>query len=479
MKILEYLIRFKNDTKAGADAAAKTAFDLSKKVKAGMEADAKTVSGQLKGFFSELKDESGKALAKIPGGSILADLMKGTALGITSGAIAAGTAINRLITSIGDRYRELGDRMEQDGIRMAAKQAQIISKFRASTSSQSEIGIQNDLIGEISQAQAQLAELRSDRAKRGLGGKMLQDVGMTGDTELDEIRGVKNKITLYQRQLDLSRERESRFAVYEAGAQEYAASKRLADERASIIAGMTTDPLEGMYNRGDRRGLESAEAGAVKKIQSILSSQEPITEESNSELERLGKSADRAGELLDKMAKESNESAAKFWADQDAQAAKLSDFQARLKEERIGQLTPEKQLAARRAEYRAVVTEGRNTADPEKKLELANRAMELRAIMRPLIDSLAGAASEGGDDEGGGRSSGATRRTRRGPLGLGRLSGNRAGYRFGRILSSQFDGQTVGGNSAPPAKRPMEDIGEEQLRVLKRIEEKTGFGKGG
>lgn len=206
------------------------------------------------------------------------------------------------------------------------------------------------------------------------------------------------------------------------------------------------------------------------------------TKEDNERLAKLSAAFESARDAIKRFDEEAQASADSIDESRNKNWKDVMELRGKLREERIGDLSPEKQLQARRMEYRAVVTEGRTLAgnDP-RKVDLANRAMELRAIMRPLIESIASASSDSGDEDvgGSGGASVATRRTRRGPIGLGRLSGNRAGYRFGRILGSQFDGATIGGGATPPAKRPIEDIGEEQLRVLKNIEAKTGFGKGG
>lgn len=472
-KILEYIIRFRNESKQGADGAKKEIAEVGQKAE-GLIGQTKSAS---KAFGETLRAEVSKFLAVIPGGGIIARLIGNAPSMAITGISVALLGVRKVVNAAADEFARFAEATDKASISFArfSEKARETIKFAVST---------DQVDAAISSLREKLAELREEETK------IIARANSKNPADIFDMFSARKEADrigqdIFRTSGDIDAAEEAKVRARAADA----ASARVAETSAAFKTRM-----EFVENQRMKETLASGDYNRIAKLRDEsgaamveILSRGPgygkggdATKEENEKLVKLSaafESARSATERLEQGFKDAQDSMAeginRNWSN-------VMDLRGRLREERIAQLTPEKQLEARRTEYRAVVKEGRtlDMMDP-RKVDLANRAMELRGIMRPLIDSLAGASSDGGDDESAGGSSGANRRTRRGPIGLGRLSGNRAGYRFGRILSSQFDGQTVGGSAAPPAKRPIEDIGEEQLRVLKRIEEKTGFGKGG
>lgn len=504
MKILEYIIRFKNEAKAGADAAAKVAQDLGKKTADVLRGSSMAVGGEIKGFFARLRGEVGAMLGNVPGLGKMKDAFTGSAAALAGGAIAMGSGIKSLLDSISAQYRQLSDEIEQTSIKMAAKQAQIINKQRGATTAQSQVGLQNDLIGEIAQLKQQIAAGRSGIDARGAVEYATGFYSGTNAMEEAKIAAMEQEVFALERQLALSKKKEGRLAAEEADANVKAAPAALS---GVLAAAASKAAFEAMSDADKRKELQGRVEQSKSELRQITDQANqgrlPWTEELAKRVDVLLAAFDEASRGLadiDKRTKDETDKAAKAKSDAEMKSAEqFKDLRSKLREERIGQLSPEKQLAARQAEYRAVATEGRNTSDPEKKIELANRAMELRAIMRPMIEAAneqkqaaqaarearrekyaAGVGIEGGDDDDEPMRSGRRQRV----VGLGRLGGNRMPSRFrsrfGRFESSasQFLGSEPVGGSAP-GKRSVEDLQEEANKLLREIRDRTGFGKGG
>lgn len=516
-KVVEYFLRVVNGTKPGMDAASRDVLQGTRDLAAHMQRvsaqTGQSLKAQWRDFSTSLKSDMAQLASQMPGGRVIADMFSGSALGKVTGAGAIGKTIQNLLLEASSSYKQMSVEIAQTQERMLQKAEQFALKFKKAH----EMGTPEAFREIVMSTVEQSGQLRQQLVTAEQGKRDVMDRSFLGMPDIfginqkaenllsvtqmrdDQIASLKQDIFHLANVRKYAEEKAERIENQQRSNEEWKAAedKRVAIEadRSKIIAGMSEDPTVGMYRRGDKAGLQAIIDDSSLKVQNLLGAKP--SEEGNAELIRLAEAAAKATEMLDRLSEEERESAKQFWEKEDKQYEAEQSFKQRLAAERFARLSPEQQLAEKRKEYQAVVADGSNQADREKRLASAIKAADLRDSIRDLAKAVEGRRSDAQkaaaekaakaaeqnrpeDDDDGFGDDGSGRRLRR--VGLGRLRGNRIPGRFSlgrdvglRARRSHFLGDEAGGVGAPPAEDPALKEARETNVLLREISRKTGF----
>jgi hypothetical protein len=513
--LVEYFLRIRNDTRGGLDAAGRDIANktdwIARAVVQHAEAANKTLLGRLrtqwKDFSTSLKSDLRELASSVPGGRVISDMFGGSALGKVTAATTVGKGIQDGMIEAAEAYKNMAREMAMTQQEMITAAEQFAVKWKKAH----ELGtpeafqeVVNTAIEKKGMIQRRIVDMEyerdsiADRRFLGMPDVLGINKGFEWWTDVEEMRQLQ--IASAQQDVfsyDQKGKKAARMADQIRSQQEFDAAEKakklVSDNRQEIIDSMSGGErgrLESMYNRGDKAGLKAEEEKAALRVQNLINGKP--SEEANLELKKLAESAAIAAELLGKLAEEDKKAADEFWAKADKQHAGETALKERLKQERFSQLTPEQQLSSKIAEYRAVVADGRNQSDPEKKLAAGTKAADLRDAIRGLRDVVeqraqaanaktAKPATVADDDEDDGFGDDGTGRRLR-MVGLGRLRGNRIPGQFGlgrqvglRARASHFLGPEDRAAERPQEENPIVKEQRETNRLLNEVIKRTGF----
>ena len=513
--LVEYFLRIRNDTRGGLDAAGKDITNktdwITRAVMQHAESANKTLLGRLrnqwKDFSTSIRADLKELASSVPGGRQISGMFEGSALGKVTGAAFIGKGLQEGMLEAAESYKNMAREMALTQQEMITSAEQFAAKWRKAH----ELGtpeafqeIVNAATEKKGMIQKSIVDMEFERDAIGnrkfLGMPDILGINKAFEwwTGVEEMRQVQ--ISSAQQDAfsyDQKAKKAARMAEQMRAQQEFEASEKakklVEDNRKEILDSMSGGErgrLTSMFNRGDKAGLQYEEEKAARRTKELINGKP--SEEANTELKKLAESAAIAAELLGKLAEEDKKAADEFWAKADKQHAGETALRERLKQERFSQLPPEQQLSSKIAEYRAVVADGMNQADPEKRLAAGNKAADLRDAIRGLravVEQSANAANakvakpatvadveedDGFGDDGTGR--------RQRMVGLGRLRGNRIPGQFGlgrqvglRASASHFLGPEDRASERPPEENPMVKEQRETNRLLNEVIKRTGF----
>lgn len=258
-------IRVRDGFTAGFKAAAGATANFGKSVGDVARGASTAVGGELSRIWGALSNELSSLLGNIPGVSKLGGAIKGSITAAIGGAVAAGMGIKNLIDGISDEYRRLAKEMEQTGIEIAAKQAQILSKIKSSKTSEADNAISRDITGEIAQLEKKIAGLRSDIDGRNATDFAKSWWGGTQGMEEGYIQKLTNDVEALKQQKKFTDTRAGLRSSgdYSAEAQKVAENlTRNQEQAANAMADAARDIA--MANNADEGGALQAESDRLK-----------------------------------------------------------------------------------------------------------------------------------------------------------------------------------------------------------------------
>lgn len=253
------------------------------------------IGGELSRIWSAISSEMGRVLGDIPGVRKLGGALKGSIAAVMSGAVAAGMGIKSLIESIGEDYRRLAREMEQTGIEIAAKQEQIISKFKSSKTAESDVAIERDLTGEIAQLEKKIAAARQDIDSRGAIDYAKSWWGGTLSVEEENIRQMSEAVNTLKRQREMAKGRaDTRTKDETAGVgKDYEQFQKDRQDKAAFDAASDKEKQGILSRRAEEAQKKLAEAEAKTKDAGFK-----WTKETKDNLIELSKEVDSANGAL-------------------------------------------------------------------------------------------------------------------------------------------------------------------------------------
>lgn len=224
------------------------------------------IGGELKRIWGGISDNLGRVLGDIPGVRKMADILRSGQASIVGGAMAGATAIYAMIEKISGRYAELAGEIERVSLRISSKQEQILSKFASAKTGEAFNAIDRDLIGEVSTLEQELSALRSKRAQRGIGSRMLETVSGTRGLEREKELQLQNAIKLLERQREFAKRRGGEMADDEQRKREAkAANEQLINSQQAAVSMRDAAKAIELAGSDDREKALSSEAERLKE----------------------------------------------------------------------------------------------------------------------------------------------------------------------------------------------------------------------